>query len=302
MSETGTIFNIMRFAVNDGPGIRTTVFLKGCLLSCWWCHNPEGLHQGIEVAYKADRCILCGACVDACPQRALTQEETRIVRDVPQCTVCATCVEVCYAEAQEHVGRTITVRELVAELLKDRVFYDESGGGVTFSGGEPMLQFDFLLAALMACKAHALHTVVETSGLAATDNLDRVRAYTDLFLYDLKLVGDERHKRFTGVSNGRILENLRFLAAAGTSVVVRVPLIPGVNDDDGNIDALAALLADLETIREVHLLPYHAGAAAKYRSLGLRTRMADARPLPHERVYAIAESLSARGFTVHIGG
>jgi len=301
-SVTGTIFDVMRFAVNDGPGIRTTVFLKGCLLSCWWCHNPEGLHRGIEVAYRVDRCILCGECVDACPHRALALEETRVVRDEAQCVLCGSCADACYTEAQERIGRDISVRDLLQEILKDRVFYDESGGGVTFSGGEPLLQFDFLLAALLACKEQEVHTAVETSGLTSTEHLDRIRAATDLFLFDVKLVDEERHKRFTGVSNTRILENLRFLASAGAAVVVRLPLIPGVNDDDVNIDALAELLAGLETIREVHLLPYHAGASAKYRSLGMRARMADARPLPRERVEAIARSLSARGYTVQIGG
>ncbi len=301
-SVTGTIFNVMRFAVNDGPGIRTTVFLKGCLLSCWWCHNPEGLHRGIEVAYRVDRCILCGECVDACPQRALALEETRVARDEAQCVLCGTCADACYAEAQERVGREISVQDLLQEILKDRVFYDESGGGVTFSGGEPLLQFNFLHAALMACKQQEVHTAVETSGLTSAEHLDQIRAVTDLFLFDVKIVDEERHKRFTGVSNARILENLRFLASAGAAVVVRLPLIPGVNDDDANITALAGLLAGLETIREVHLLPYHTGASAKYRSLGMRARMADARPLPRERIEAIAGLLSARGFTVQIGG
>jgi pyruvate formate lyase activating enzyme len=301
-SVRGIIFDIMRFAVNDGPGIRTTVFLKGCLLSCWWCHNPEGLHRGIEMAYRVERCTLCGECIDACPQRALGLEETRVVRDEDQCVVCASCATECYGGAHEQVGREISVEELLAELLKDRVFYDESGGGVTFSGGEPLFQYDFLLAALKACKGAGLHTVLETSGLAATDHLEQVRAYTDLFLYDVKVVDDERHKRLTGVSNHRIMENLRHLASAGTALTVRVPLIPGVNDDDGNLDGLAALLSELKTVRDIHLLPYHTGAAAKYRSLGMRSRMPNVHPLPGERVQAIADMLSGRGFTVTIRG
>lgn len=292
----------MRYAVNDGPGIRTTVFLKGCLLSCWWCHNPEGLHRGIEMAYRVERCTLCGECIDACPQRALALEETKVVRDEDQCVVCATCATECYGGAREQIGREITVEELLTELLKDRVFYDESGGGVTFSGGEPLLQYDFLLAALKASKEAGLHTVLETSGLAATDHLDQVCAYTDLFLYDVKMVDEERHKRFTGVSNHRILENLRHLASTDNAVTVRVPLIPGVNDDDGNIDALAALLSELGTVRDVHLLPYHAGAAGKYRSLGMRSRMPEIRPMPGERVQAIANMLGRHGFRVTIGG
>ncbi len=298
----GTIFNIMRYAVHDGPGIRTTVFLKGCPLSCPWCHNPEGLRGGIEIAYHVERCVLCGECVNHCPQHALTLEETRVSRDTQRCVVCGSCTDQCVMDARESIGREIGVEDLIAEVLKDRIFYDESGGGVTFSGGEPLHQFDFLLPALKACKANGLHTAVETSGLTTPDRLEEVCAYTDLFLFDVKLIDEERHKQLTGWSNVRIMENLRYLASRNASVAVRVPVIPGVNDDDENIRGLARLLTELGTVREVHLLPYHAGAASKYAGLGMRHRMTDVSALPGQRLEEIAETLTACGFTVRRRG
>jgi pyruvate formate lyase activating enzyme len=298
----GTIFNIMRFAVNDGPGIRTTVFLKGCPLSCWWCHNPEGLHPGVEITYRVERCILCGSCIDRCPQRALRLDGEMIKRDVQHCLICGTCADECYLDARQVVGREIDVEELLAEVLKDRVFYDESGGGVTFSGGEPLLQHEFLMAALEACKAHGLHTAIETSGLATRDQLDEVRLRTDLFLFDVKLIDEERHKRFTGRSNARILENLNHLVTRGATIVARMPLIPGVNDDDVTVNDVGRTLAGLGGIRDVHLLPFHAGAAAKYQGLEMPYRMADVRALPQQRIEEIVHTLTLHGLTVHIGG
>ena len=298
----GTIFNIMRFAVNDGPGIRTTVFLKGCPLSCWWCHNPEGLHPGVEITYRVERCILCGSCIDRCPQRALLLDGAMVKRDDKQCLICGTCADECYLDARQVVGREIDVEELLAEVLKDRVFYDESGGGVTFSGGEPLLQHEFLMAALEACKTHGLHTAIETSGLATRDQLDEVRLRTDLFLFDIKLIDEERHKRFTGRSNARILENLNHLVARGANIVARVPLIPGVNDDDASVNDVGRTLAGLGGIRDVHLLPFHTGAAAKYQGLGMLYRMADVRALPQQRIEEIVHTLTQHGLTVHIGG
>ncbi|MCC6398662.1 MAG: glycyl-radical enzyme activating protein, partial [Bacteroidetes bacterium] len=238
----GTIFNIMRFAVNDGPGIRTTVFLKGCPLSCWWCHNPEGLNPGIQVTYRAERCILCGSCIDRCPQHALQLDGTMVKRDDLRCLICGSCADECYLDARQVVGREIDTEELLAEVLKDRKFYDESGGGVTFSGGEPLLQHEFLVEVLEACKAHGLHTAIETSGLATREQLEEVRRWTDLFLFDVKLIDEERHKYFTGWSNVRILENLNHLVSCGASVVARVPLIPGVNDDDTSVNEVGRTL------------------------------------------------------------
>ena len=299
---TGTIFNIMRFAVNDGPGIRTTVFMKGCPLACAWCHNPEGLSAAHEVAYRADRCAHCGACIDACPEDALTDGVGGVERAADRCVSCGTCAGACYTGARENIGREIAVDALVAEVLKDRVFYDESGGGVTFSGGEPLLQFEFLMEALAACRKAGLRTAVETTGFASWEKVRALIPLTDLFLFDLKLMDPGRHREFTGVSNARIIENLRMLAAAGAPVTVRVPLVPGVNDDEANIRAVAALVADLGTVPSIHLLPFHAGASGKYGALGKPYAMADLRSPSDDHVQSLASLITAHGITAHIGG
>ena len=299
---TGTIFNIMRFAVNDGPGIRTTVFLKGCPLACAWCHNPEGLHTGHEVAYRTDRCAHCGACVDACPEHALSDRIEGVQRSMDLCVACGTCADACFTGAREEMGREITVEDLLVELVKDRIFFDESGGGITFSGGEPLLQFEFLMDALAACRKAGLRTAVETTGFAAAEKIRALIPMTDLFLYDLKLMDPDRHREYTGVSNVRILENLRLLAAAGVPLTVRVPLIPGVNDDEENIRNMATLVADLGTLPSIHLLPFHAGASGKYRSLGMSYAMEGLRSPTNEHVQTLASLITAHGVTVHIGG
>jgi pyruvate formate lyase activating enzyme len=299
---TGTIFNIMRFAVNDGPGIRTTVFLKGCPLACSWCHNPEGLHASAEVAYRPERCAHCGACIEACPEHALTDSLEGVQRSMDLCVSCGTCAGACVTGAREEMGREITVNALLTELLKDLVFYEESGGGVTFSGGEPLLQFEFLIEALAACKHAGLRTAVETTGFASAEKVRSLLPMTDLFLYDLKIMDLDRHRLFTGVSNARILENLRMLAGEGAPLIVRVPLIPGVNDDEDNICGVAAMVAGLETVPPIHLLPFHAGASGKYRALGMSYALEGVRSPTEEHVQSLASLITAHGVTVHIGG
>lgn len=299
---TGTVFNIMRFAVNDGPGIRTTVFLKGCPLSCAWCHNPEGLHATREVAYRQERCAHCGACVDACPEHALTDAPQGVQRADDLCVACGTCAGACVTGAREEMGREMTVEALLAEVLKDRIFYDESGGGVTFSGGEPLMQHAFLTEALAACRKAGLRTAVETTGFAATEKVRALIPLTDLFLYDVKFIDTERHSRFTGVPNARIIENLRVLAGTKAAVIVRVPLVPGVNDDEENIRGIATLVADLGVIPSIHLLPFHPGASGKYRALGMPYAMDGVRSPAAEHVKSLASLITAHGVTVHIGG
>jgi pyruvate formate lyase activating enzyme len=299
---TGTIFNIMRFAVNDGPGIRTTVFLKGCPLACAWCHNPEGLTIAHEVAYRQDRCAHCGACIEACPEHALSEGVTGVQRAQELCVACGTCAGTCVTGAREEMGREITVDALMRELVKDRVFYDESGGGVTFSGGEPLLQYEFLMEALTACRTADLRTAVETTGFASWEKVRALIPLTDLFLYDVKLMDGERHRQFTGVSNTRILENLRALADAGAQVTVRVPLVPGVNDDEENIRQIARFVADLGTVPSIHLLPFHAGASGKYHALGMEYTMEGMRSPSPASLQSLASLITAHGVAVHIGG
>lgn len=267
-SKAGTIFNIMRFSVNDGPGIRSTVFLKGCPLACPWCHNPESIGKGIEIILRPDRCIHCGVCIDVCAHHAVAAGDGQAVTDRALCTRCGECVPHCYADARALAGKVVTTEEVLHDILRDRIFFDESGGGVTFSGGEPLMQHDFLESLLEACRQEDLHTAVDTTGYTSSSILARIAPLADLFLYDLKMMEDEKHRKHTGVSNVPILENLRRLVEWERKVIVRIPLIPGVNDDWQNFRSAGEFLASLPSIREVHLLPYHPGAREKYSRLG----------------------------------
>ena len=296
----GLVFNIMRFALHDGPGIRTTVFLKGCPLSCWWCHNPESRSRETEVVYIAERCIRCGDCVRACPEGALELNE-RVVRDPHLCRLAMRCVDACSTGAQQAFGRWMSLSDVVMEVLKDQIFFDESRGGMTISGGEPLMQADFVEALLAACRAQRIHTVLDTCGYAESRVVDRIRSNVDLFLFDLKLMDPIKHQQFTGVSNDQILENLRLLAESGSAVIVRIPVIPGVNDDDDNFNAVAGFLSRLR-LRNIDLLPYHRIASGKYSRLGLRYRMEGLLPPTAEHLQAIAARLGRDGFHVQIGG
>ena len=298
---TGIVFDIRRYAIHDGPGIRTTVFLKGCSLSCAWCHNPEGQSRGVEALIRENRCIRCGACVDACGHGAATWSEAGPVTDRSLCAACGDCAAVCYADARELVGREMTAEEVVAEVARDEPFYARSGGGMTLSGGEPLLQPAFAAALLARARERGVHTALDTCGYAPWETFDRVRGDVDLFLYDVKLLDDERHRRFTGVSNAPILANLRSLSARGHAIVLRVPVIPGVNDDPANLEALAALAGELPHLARVDLLPYHHIGADKYARLDRAYPLPDAAPPPAGRMAAIARLLTERGLPVGTG-
>ena len=298
----GTVFDIKKFSIHDGPGIRTTVFFKGCPLHCWWCHNPESQSPGPELMVRPARCIQCGTCLDVCPQGAISRNGDAISTDPEKCTVCGTCVETCFAEAREIVGREMTVAQVMAKIERDVPFYDESGGGVTVSGGEPLLQPDFLLALLQACREREIHTALDTCGFAPWETLDRIRGYVDLFLYDLKLMDDARHRRFTGASNQPILENLQALSQHGHGIVLRVPVIPGVNDDEEDVRQIGRFAASLPDLRRVDLLPYHQTAAQKYERLHKTYRLPETRPPCDGRMAEIARIVQEFGLPVNIGG
>lgn len=296
----GLVFNIMRFSLHDGPGIRTTVFLKGCPLRCDWCHNPESLSPAPEVIFFEDRCVRAGECVRACPNGAL-RLDGRLILDPLRCRRCGDCGETCPAGARQLVGRWMTVPDVLAEVLRDQVFFDESGGGITISGGEPLMQPDFLEALLTACHARGLGTVVETSGFAETGIVRRIAAAVDLFLYDVKLIDRDRHRQFTGVNNDLILRNLALLAERGGPLIVRVPVVPGVNDGEDDVESLSRFLSPLG-LRRVDLLPYHRIGSDKYRRLHLPYRMEGVEPPSAERMERLAARLRTDGFTVRIGG
>ena len=251
----GQVFDIQKFSLHDGPGIRTTVFFKGCPLNCWWCHNPESQALGLEMMYQARRCIRCGACEAACSYGAISRNGDFVSTDREKCTLCGACVESCYAEAREIVGKEMTVAQVMTEIERDVTFYDESGGGVTFSGGEPLLQRDFLCSLLMACKDRDIHTTLDTCGFVAWETLDRARRFVDLFLYDIKLMDDAKHREFTGVPNDQILNNLRMLSEQGHNVVLRLPIIPGVNDDEKNVRQTGEFATTLPGLNQVDILP-----------------------------------------------
>jgi pyruvate formate lyase activating enzyme len=297
---SGVIFHIMRFSVHDGPGIRTAVFFKGCPLSCWWCHNPEGQNSEPEVLYSPDRCRLCGDCAAACPHGAIerTGERMTVTGD---CRLCATCVDACGAEARSVAGRTMTVTEIVAEIERDRVFFDESGGGVTFTGGEPFGQPELLEALLDACRERRIHTTIETCGAAARESVLRIGRLADLILYDLKVLDPARHRQYTGAPNRHILENLEALVAAGRPVTVRMAVVPGVNDGAADVRAACGYLAPLGLTR-VELLPYHRAGAEKYRRLGRPYRMEQTAAPTGARMAALAAEMEAVGIPVKIAG
>jgi pyruvate formate lyase activating enzyme len=298
----GTIFDIKKYAIHDGPGIRTTIFFKGCPLRCWWCHNSEGLKLEPEITFKENRCIKgCSECIEVCQRGALSRSGQGVVIQRDKCNLCGECIQACPSEALQIIGRKMTVAEVMKEIEKEMVFYDESGGGVTFSGGEPLMQPEFLEAILKECKEKNINTALDTSGYASSEVMDKISDKVDLFLYDLKLMDEEKHKKYTGVSNKLILENLRKLAARGSKVAIRIPLIPGINDDEDNINRTAELIHSLEIIKNISLLPYHKAGREKYKRLNLLDKMSKTQAPSAERVKEIMKSLKHLGFSVKIG-
>ena len=291
----GLIFNIQRFSTHDGPGIRTVVFFKGCTLRCAWCHNPESIAFAPALLWHAERCIGCGRCVPVCPNGAHRMTgEGHHVFDRTLCDNCLKCVDSCYAEALQRAGETCSAGELLAAILTDVPYYGETGG-VTFSGGECLAQPAFLAEVLIRCREAGIHTAVDTAGAVPWQSIEGILPYTDLFLYDIKAVDPELHRRWTGADNAGILENLRRLRAAGAKVRVRVPFVPQANGRD--MDKVANLL-DCLGIREVDLLPYHRLGEGKRLFLGLQEPGEPFLPPTDAELAAAAHSFEDRGIHV----
>ena len=274
MSYTGTVFNIQKFCINDGPGIRTTVFLKGCMLDCKWCHNPESKQRAPQILLHADKCIGCGECAKVCRRGLHSFADGAHLFERTACIGCGECAEVCVG-ALELCGYERNVDEVMAEVIKDAAFYKNSGGGMTLSGGEPFMQHEFALELLKSAKERGLHTCIETCGYVDSKILEKFIPYVDMFLWDIKETDDERHKQYTGVSNAKILSNLALLNEKGASVVLRCPLIPGYNLRDEHLYAIGELAESLDCVVRVDVEPYHPLGASKSQALGIDYPLGD---------------------------
>jgi len=293
MPVMGTIFDVKRFAVHDGPGIRTTLFLKGCPLRCRWCHNPEGLEAEPVLAYHAQKCLHCGECVEACPHGAHSMVGGRHVIDRARCVACGQCVEACLGRALRCYGREISVQEARDIVLEDRDFY-RNGGGATVSGGEPLLQPEFCAELFHALKEDGLSCALDTSGAVPWESFEKVLPRTDIVLYDLKHVDDALHRIHVGASNQRTLKNLVALAERDVPMEIRLPLIPGFNTDEDSLQAIGRFLAGLPNVSGVRLLPYHP-ARSKFEAVGKATPMPDVEPLSDEKLGVATRLMEAQG-------
>lgn len=274
---SGTIFNIQRFSLHDGPGIRTTVFLKGCNLSCAWCHNPESFSPEPQLSVDTVRCTSCGTCGQVCKTGAHHIDAKTGVHtfDPKKCTLCGACEKVCPAAAITRIGQTVTVDKVMETVLRDRVYYGRSGGGVTFSGGEATMQFDFLKELLRACRAEGIHTCIETNGILSAERLSALCELVDLFLVDFKLYDSALHLKYTGAPNELVLKSLALLSERKKDVILRCPIIPGVNDTEEHFAAIRALQEQYGNVLDAEIMPYHDIGAVKWKNIGKSYLMRD---------------------------
>ena len=297
----GLIFDVQRFSLHDGPGIRTLVFMKGCPLTCAWCSNPESQQTRPEVMYYKDKCIECFSCITACPNSEVLRQKWPLVLD--ECEGCGSCVTACYAEARQLIGRQVMVDEVLETVLRDVVFYEESGGGITVGGGEPTLQADFVIRFLEQCREHSLHTAIETCGFTSWEIFSRVLQHVDLLLLDIKHMDTDRHKAQTGVGNEQILENARRAAAGGQDIIIRLPLIPGFNDGTDHLTQLGKFMRDeLSPARRIDILPYHSTGESKSTRLGKAYGLNGASLQSPQEISNVQEILQSHDLDVKIGG
>lgn len=294
------IFDIQRYSIHDGPGIRTTVFVKGCPLRCKWCANPESQASYSEIFIRKDRCNRCGKCLNTCPLGAIVLNGDGLYLDRSRCDLCMKCVDVCLTGAISRTGKDMSVNEVVEEVSKDEIFYHNSGGGVTISGGEPLYQEAFTLSLLKECKKKGFHTALDTSGYGKWRMLDEILEYTDLVLFDIKHLDSDRHCEATGVGNEIILKNLKKIGEKGKRIWIRVPVIPGYNNSKEHIKRLADFLAEMP-IEKVSLLAYHEWGKEKYTALGRDYLLNSLSSLKEEELYPLKNILETCGLKVTIG-
>jgi pyruvate formate lyase activating enzyme len=264
----GIVFDIQKFSLHDGPGIRTTVFLKGCPLRCLWCHNPESQSFKVELAFKKDKCMMCGACEAVCPLGVHRVTEGLHTIDYSKCNISGKCIEACTYDALKLYGKVMTVEEIISDVIKDIKYYEKSGGGITISGGEPLGQPSFTREILKAAKEKSIHTCIETTGYASKEIIAKLLPYVDLFLFDYKATDAVKHEELTGVSNELILQNLQFIYEQGASIILRCPLISGVNDSQEHLQGIANMSKKYPLLKGIELLPYHDMGKGKYKELG----------------------------------
>jgi pyruvate formate lyase activating enzyme len=297
----GRIFNIQRFSTHDGPNIRTTVFLKGCPLKCMWCHNPESIKKFKEIMWNKEKCRYCMKCVEICKKGAINLKDDILITDYELCNHCGECELYCSYSARQLVGKDYTKDELIKEILKDKIIFEESGGGVTFSGGEPLLQIYFLEEVMKELKKEKIHLAIDTCGYVNFEKIEKIIDYTDLFLYDLKMSNDIKHKYYTGVSNNLIIENLIRLSNRNVEINLRLPIIGGVNSLDDDIDGILEILKKTK-IKNISILPYHNISKNKYNKLSLKYNEEMFFVPKEKEIIKIKNDFQKEGYNVQIGG